>query len=684
MKNTLKEYLFDKKIFVAEEAVAPECIGEVLYTLASKFSIRIVKGHELAGIETIKYANSQIMSYVPEAFYRGFPKSVLSLSKDEYALDQLFHYIRTYGYGNFGAPGYSAFEERFERETFREDVRYHEYVILTKEDAEKELLGFAKGLLASTRPINDIQFNFLVDYIAEYGISDVRIASKNTAIRLLHKTGDPAFIDPLMLSDVIKYVDHLINTEYDDDKKSIKNLNLTNKHRKFVTALMDRIIEDGKIDTEVCFEKQRAFKGLLHHIHYKPKCEAAEKFLTDMYKGKNTSVYSKFERAMSENDPIEAAAILAENRGSGAVLRRLNYLVSRTNRISEIEAILRNAKTNNAIILIQLLLQYANYDFKKAPRSFKFTQYGKLRQHTETPEEQATRKTYLKKSQVQKISGAIVKMLEDVLRGRLGKVYIDPDMEKIAIPLNEGSSMGGSGVLPKGSRIHINVNDKKLRAFTYWEKVNDIDLSATSFNESGEIENEFYWSTMYRYQSEAITYSGDQTSGYNGGSEYFDIDLAKFKEMYPRARYIVFANNVYSNLMFSECVCRAGYMLRDINDSGEVYEPKTVEGSFIINCESSSAYLFGLDLETDDFVWLNIAEDSMRHVAVSDDFSYLIPYFNTTDIINLSSLFEMLATEIVDTPEEADVILSDKSEDHIDGKEIIRSFSFERILELMN
>ena len=36
---------------------------------------------------------------------------------------------------------------------------------------------------------------------------------------------------------------------------------------------------------------------------------------------------------------------------------------------------------------------------------------------------------------------------------------------------------------------------------------------------------EFSWRTMSRHQSGAITYSGDQTSGYLGGSEYFDINL---------------------------------------------------------------------------------------------------------------------------------------------------------------
>ncbi|MBR2431736.1 MAG: hypothetical protein IKB23_02360, partial [Clostridia bacterium] len=192
------------------------------------------------------------------------------------------------------------------------------------------------------------------------------------------------------------------------------------------------------------------------------------------------------------------------------------------------------------------------------------------------------------------------------------------------------------------------------------------------------------WATMRDLSEECIVFSGDQTSGYEGGSEFFDLNLALFKKKYRDVRYVIFTNNAYSPVPFSECVCRAGYMLRDIEDSGEVYEPKTVESSFTVNCDSTTAYLFGLDLKTNDFVWLNIAENSSRAVACTSDFSYLLPYFRATEIFNMKSLFEMLATEVASTPDEADVIVSDKPDDMRDEKEIVRSCDFERVLQLLN
>jgi len=248
--------------------------------------------------------------------------------------------------------------------------------------------------------------------------------------------------------------------------------------------------------------------------------------------------------------------------------------------------------------------------------------------------------------------------------------------------LQENTSNGGYGVLPKGSRIHIE-EGKKIRAFTYWEKVNDIDLSVIGITEDGR-QREFSWRTMYNHQSRELTFSGDQTSGYNGGSEYFDVDVALFKKNHPEIKYLVFCNNVYSGTHFSGCLCKAGYMLRDVKDSGEVFEPKTVQSSFIINCDSTFAYLFGIDLEKNDFVWLNTSRDSNAIVAGATPLSFLIDYFKTTSILNVGMLFDMLAAEVVDSPEKAEVIVSDEDIEVGEDIEVIRSYNFEKITALMN
>ncbi|MCR4689834.1 MAG: hypothetical protein K5739_00610, partial [Lachnospiraceae bacterium] len=235
----------------------------------------------------------------------------------------------------------------------------------------------------------------------------------------------------------------------------------------------------------------------------------------------------------------------------------------------------------------------------------------------------------------------------------------------------------------RGSRIRVDVGEKKLRAFTYWEKVDDIDLSVFGISEEGR-RIEFSWRTMAGNNSKAITYSGDQTSGYNGGSEYFDIDLDAFKIRYPDIRYLIFCDNVYSRVPFDKCICRAGYMTRDRNDSGEVYEPKTVQSAFRIDCNSMFAYLYGFDLETNELIWLNMARDSSAGVAGTTDMGFVLDYFGITRIINVHSFFEMMATELVDDRSEAEVVITDKECETPDGAEVIREYDFEKMIALMN
>ena len=123
--------------------------------------------------------------------------------------------------------------------------------------------------------------------------------------------------------------------------------------------------------------------------------------------------------------------------------------------------------------------------------------------------------SYLTEYVAGRVSLRVLSKLEEACAGTLGRVYADEGMRRIALPLQEGTSMGGVGTLPRGSRLPI-PEGKKIRAFTYWERVDDIDLSAFALGEDGD-QIEFSWRTFYGGRS--IVFSGDETSGYRGESE---------------------------------------------------------------------------------------------------------------------------------------------------------------------
>lgn len=677
MNETLLNFLFSKHILVSDVEASPEVSFHVLYALADKFGIKVTRGENRATEALLPYVANARGRYVPEAFYRGFPESVKALSSNALIFDQLLQYYVTYGLRDFSNPGHSVFEASFEREAFDEDVTPIEFVILSTEEAEKALLDGIQNLLRSSRPISDAQYAALVAYIDEYSYEVKYCAGKSTLVRLLCDKRDANYARLLSLPDLIKVVDYVNYTNY--GSQDIKKLNFRNADRRFISALLDVALENESCNIRDCFEKKAAWCGLLHHLHYKPKSITGERFVALMRGKGNQSVFSEMERKIAEGDICGAADYIRFEKGEGAYLRNLNYLVSRAKSEEEIEYLVSSLNTKSPILLIQLMLQYAAYTDNA--RVFKFTRHNLLKIHTESDEELSHRRSVLPAPTVDRISAEIKKKLASILHGKLGKVYISPEMYKVAVPVQEGTSSGGLGVLPKGTRIPIPA-DKIIRAFTYWEKVNDIDLSVIGLDENGG-KTEFSWRTMAENQSEEIAYSGDQTSGYDGGSEFFDVDTRAFKKKRKNLRYLVFCNNVYSGTNFSQCVCTAGYMLRDSKSSGEIYEPKTVKSSFTINCESTYAYLFAIDLKSDEFVWLNVGLDSNQQIAGESPFSFLQPYFDALEVINLGTLYEMLATELVGTPEEADVIVSDNLESVPEGAQVVRSCDIEKVTAIL-
>lgn len=702
MEQIFRDYLFQKHVLVREDGGREEHVLETLFALANLFGVRITEGKDLAQSGMIAYVSRQLGEDVPKPFYQGFPESVRRLSPDQLLFDQLVHYAITYGFGHFDQAGHSLFEDSFERLAFREDCEIKDFSILTEEAAVEKLKESAANLLEGTRPLNDVQFDVICQLVRSCDYQVERCASKNTAVRLLVTLRDRRFARFLVLPDLIKVVEEIHYRDYGSE--DVRKLNLRNQDRKFVTALLDDFLARGKDYVPDCHEKKAVWCGLLHHIHYRPKNETGRQFVEAMRGKENQSVYAQFERAMARKDVREAVDQLKSGKGAGAVLRNLNYIVSRMEREEDLTYVLDNLDTKNGILLMQLLLRYAHHEDIEhlSGRTFKFTKFNQMKIHAETEEEVNRRKSLITREETEAIRVFAQTKLKSLLKNQLGKVYVDPAMKNMALPIQENTAQGGFGVLAKGSRLRI-PEGKKIRAFTYWEKVNDIDLSVFGIDEEGR-QTEFSWRTMAGRQSAALTYSGDETSGYKGGSEYFDVDVEEFRRIYPGIKYLVFCDNVFSGVPFDKCFCKAGYMLRDVEDSGEVYEPKTVQTSFLINCNSTFAYLFGIDLETNDFLWLNVSRSGDVTVAGTTDLRFLLDYFHVTEVLNVYSFFEMMATELVEDPAEAEVIVSDaympdqkasldsdspdQEESSVSDSpkvpEIIRSYDFERILALMN
>ena len=691
MKDYFKNYLFTKHILVADEE--PKDQFETAVSLSKIYAVKVWKGIELLHPDHMKICEEMIGSKikVPAPFYKNFPDSVKSLTEDQLLFDQLYAYFHWFLLDERYERRNSIFEQQFERLTFNEDFDYKEFEVLSEKDSIIKLSEIIKDLLASTRPVTEEQIQLIVAFMNNYDYCPGKIASKDVALELLFISRDIRLARFIDLSDVIKLVDKI--NYYSYDNKKINKLNLKNKDRKFITQVMHEIMDrEASISPKTiaeCSEKKKKWKGLLHHIHFKPLNVSEKDFVNAIRYHSNSSVYSEVEFWMGNNDPRKAADILYVEKGPGAVLRNIEYFISRCNNDDDKRRILKRVHADaNGILLMQLYLHYCFYDPNKIkPRNFVFTKFNMVKTHTETSKEFKRRKTKLSGADADLIADRIDEMLEDHYVDKVkGNVYISPKMADVALPLQETSSNFGFGALPTGSRVHI-PRGKVIRIFTYWNKIDILDLSAMGLNADGSKTNNYNWTNIERWQRPYMVHSGDCCDGYTGGSEFIDLDISGYKQDHPEDKYLVFNLNVWSGRKtFESGDCHAGYMLRDSVQSGDIFEPKTVKTSYSISANSRFAYLFAVDLDKEDLVWLNVIKDSKQILAAVTSFDFLLPYIYRATHLNVYNFFNMAAEHITRRPEDADVIVSDTLIPGLDteGKEIIHSYDAEKMLKYIN
>lgn len=644
MKEVYKNFLKTKGIYVGNSNADPTEAAFLCAALVAKFGIKIVSGAQFVTRELFNEFYKEYTIQPVEPFYRGFPESVKKLDSNQLLMDQVINYFLSYTLGNFDHNTHSVFEESVDRVALKGHVVIRKFKVIDEEEAMNYIVDVFNNICAGSRPLNRLDYEVLKELVMDG--NKFNIKCKDDICKLIIDTKDITPASNLKTADVIRLVEWMMFFKY-YNKRSINKLNLCNQERKLVTDVLNYTFESENFAIRIfdCIEKRKQWKGLLTHIHYNPKTDFGKAFKQIIFNDDIKSEMSTFESWMRNRDPVEAMNCLVRSKGTSMGIRNIDYILSRCKTQEEVNRVLDlvfNEDVKN-IILVQQILRYATYNVGQ--RDFVFSKFNLMKKHHETNEEYARRKSaidVLKASSV--INSVKTKLSDNLHKANVGRVYVDPSMKNIAIPLNNSTGNSGRNSLPTGSRIKLPEGDI-VRLFTYWEKVNDIDLSAVIINADGT-HDEFSWRT-YRKKDyyKGLTHSGDCVSGYNGGSEYIDININEYLETNPKARYIICANTVYSRQTFDTCDCIAGFMIRD-GESGEIFEPKTVKTSYSITGATTRTDLFAIDLFAKEVVWLNVNMDSTINVAGSD-LGYLSRYFNTARVLNLYDVFSNLGVSQV-------------------------------------
>ncbi|MER5355332.1 hypothetical protein ABT093_34040 [Kitasatospora sp. NPDC002551] len=151
-----------------------------------------------------------------------------------------------------------------------------------------------------------------------------------------------------------------------------------------------------------------------------------------------------------------------------------------------------------------------------------------------------------------------------------GHLLIDPAVLDVALPLSGNATSAGLGVLPRGSLCPV--DGELLRFFMYWkqrERRTDLDLTALMLDESYETVSWLSYTSLTEIGGE---HSGDVTEAPEGASEFINLRLDAV-----RGAFVVPQVDVYAGEDFEEVEeSFFGFMLRDGEQAGRPFEPRTV------------------------------------------------------------------------------------------------------------
>lgn len=186
----------------------------------------------------------------------------------------------------------------------------------------------------------------------------------------------------------------------------------------------------------------------------------------------------------------------------------------------------------------------------------------------------------------------------------MGRCWLDPKLKNIPLPTNMRSFSESLQVTVRGTRVPLDNPDAKVvRFYVHWkdEKGNiDLDLSSTFVRPDGTVE---YLSWCTGYKTEYGCHSGDVRHRIGDCAEYIDIIIEQARKQF---QYVLVDVRNYDRRSIAQVAPVFGYMERSFPESNPIWVPKTVNNSFIMTSKSSTTMAIAFDLQTLEYVVLDI------------------------------------------------------------------------------
>ena len=196
----------------------------------------------------------------------------------------------------------------------------------------------------------------------------------------------------------------------------------------------------------------------------------------------------------------------------------------------------------------------------------------------------------------------------------LGACYLSPELDTYLVPFAQRSASKALRTLARGSHLPLPFQATQaegntgntLRFFVWWKNGRsrtDIDLSATLYGPNYEFVDTLAY---YRLKSYGAHHSGDIVDAPHGAAEFIDIGIQNMRAR--NVRYVVMSISCYSGQPYIDLPeCFAGWMAREAPNSGEAFEPKTVQDKVDIASDTVFCIPAIFDLVVGRVIWADIA-----------------------------------------------------------------------------
>lgn len=663
---------------------SPEVLNELM-TLAD---FQLEYGY-VSIIEALKELVGAHKEFVP--MYPNFPKQVMNASDAELYVNAMMHYLGDW-VGLRIMPDYV----KKERKPLKGDVTYKVIDLGTREDFK----SIFQNLMSSNTSISQtdkddldwlldlfkIDFEELKGYLpSEFNNKEVMAFVSSKLLQHMEEKTSMTLVRSYVktATDVLRIAVALSDGDV-SLAKPCKFRNFKRRERRLILGLLDGLNQDGAFeDMSRWVERWKRLAHKLHPSEYGSLYPDATQLLMYLCNGERVqNFYSRLEEAYELCDYPAVVGMLSTRAGEFArnldrLLREVSYNDSDGDNVDAISVVTEFKKVAGQVatpVLLQVMTHFKNRDTEKDFRVF-------------LPKGQLA-KVYGVEQKLPKLSAlicaSVVSVCEDALRERfsklpsLGNVYLDERLKGYVVPFSQRSASKALKTVSRGSRIKLEDGKNTVRFFIWWKDIKsasynsrvDIDLSATMLDEDY---NNLGTVAYYDLKNEIGCHSGDITSAPKGACEFIDVNIKKYKEAYPKSRYLVMHINSYTGQKFSDMPeLFAGFMMRTKPQSGEVFDARTVEQKFDVTSETTYTTPLIVDMETREVIWADTAlkqtsriNNVNRHLNQSNLMVRSIVEMVKPNLYDLFRLHAEARGTIVNGIEYADTVLASISVDDV-------------------